>query len=121
MKNKITWEQVYQLPLKYDEMLYAWSKNNTMALMFNKVVKEDDRETIVKTINGESDMKIEGLDFKGCDFFINGNYAFCVRGWGYLTGIGGLGLTANKACEIQYGFIRHIYEKLCFNPNTKHN
>ena len=83
-KKEITkWEQVYQLPLHNDKYApYVWSKNGTMSLMFDFSVTDKDREMIVKTINGETDKKIEGLTFDGCDFFVNGNYIFCVRGWG---------------------------------------
>ena len=115
-KKQITkWEQVYQLPIKYDGILYCWAKNGTMALMFDDIVNENDRNKIVNAINGNGDKKIENLSFKGCDFFINDNYVFCVRGWGNLTGVGGLNLTQEKALKIQDGFINHVHKALAKN------
>lgn len=111
-KKIITWEDVYQLPLKYDGYTYCWSKNVTMSIMFDPIVSKKNREKITSAINNETSEKIEGLKYNGCEFYINGIYVFCVRGWGYLTGIGALNLDEEKALEIQNDFIRYIYEKL---------
>ena len=112
MKKKITWQSVYKLPLKYDDMCYAWSKNKTMSLMFDFGMSEKDKHRIVDVINGDSDSKIENLTHDECDFKIGGKYAFCVRGWGHLTGIGGLNLPEEEAASIQDGFIDYVYNKL---------
>lgn len=57
-------------------MNYCWSKNGTMTLMFDEVLNEFDRKMIVKAINGETELKMEGLTFDGCDFLLNGTYIF---------------------------------------------
>jgi|AntDeeMinimDraft_6_1070357.scaffolds.fasta_scaffold09260_2 hypothetical protein len=119
-KKEITkWEQVYQLPIKYDDMNYCWSKNGTMTLMFDEVVSEEDRQMIVKAVNGETELKMEGLTFDGCDFLLDGTYIFCVRGWGNLTGIGALNLPEEKALKIQDEFINHVHRALAKNTETK--
>ena len=111
--NKLNdWEKVYQLPIHYDSYNYAWAKNGTMALMFNGVLSKDDRIKITDSLNGETNYKIDGLTVDGCDFSINGVYAFCVRGWGNLTGTGALNYSEEKATKIQDGFINYIKLKL---------
>ena len=93
-------------------MNYCWAKNGTMTLMFDEVLSEYDRKMIVKAVNGETELKMEGLTVDGCDFFKDGTYIFCVRGWGHLTGIGALNLTEEKAVEIQDGFINHVLKSV---------
>lgn len=107
------WQDVYKLPLNLDEWSdnYAWCKDGTMALTFDGL-SVNERERCVKTINGEDNFKISGLSFDGCDFYQNGDYIFCVRGWGNLTGIGALNLPEEKALEIQDGFVQYIFDKL---------
>ena len=118
-KKEITkWEQVYQLPIKYDDMNYAWAKNGTMALMFDEVLSEDDRKLIIQAINGETELKFEGLTVDGCDFLKDETYIFCVRGWGNLTGTAALNLPEEKAIEIQDGFINHILKAVGKNIIT---
>jgi hypothetical protein len=116
MKNKeiTNWKQVYQLPIKYDGVTYAWSKNNNMTLMFERSISEKDRILIVDAINGESNLKIENLTFDGCDFLLEGGHIFCVRGWGNLIGQGGLNLSEDRATEIQDGFINHVFKSLSY-------
>lgn len=113
VKNEIyKWEQIYELPISYDGLLYCWSKNNTMSLMFNDTLNEEQINKIINSINGIEKIKIEKLSNKGCDFFINEKYVFCVRGWGKLTGVGALNLSVEKAVKIQDGFIKHIKNSL---------
>lgn len=111
-KNITTWQQVYKLPLHLDEhSSYAWSENDTMSLMFDGDYKKN-RQNIIDAINGVNEFKISNLSINGCDFFENGNYIFCVRGWGNLTGIGALNFKKEKAIKIQDGFINYILNLL---------
>jgi hypothetical protein len=110
------WKQVYELPLSYDDYVYAWSKNNVMSLMFAfGMLTRDERKKCIEAINGKSDFKIENLTLDGCDFLKNGEYIFCVRGWGNLTGIGGCNLNNIDALKIQEGFINHVFKALAKN------
>lgn len=116
MKNKnITWERVYELPLEYDGYNYAWAKNGTMSLMFEFELKTEDCQRIVDIINGDRKGIIKGLFHDEHEFFIEDQYIFCVRGWGYLTGVGGLNLPPEKAAKIQDEFIQFILKKLTKN------
>lgn len=110
--SKISWKDVYKLPLEYDGYTYCWSKNGTMSIMFSRDVSEKDRKRIVDSINGKSSSKIDGLTSNGPDFYQDNQYLFCVRGWGYLTGIGGLNLPEKKAIKLQDDFINHVLDKL---------
>ena len=111
-KTKImNWKDVYQLPLKYDGYNYAWAENGTMTLMFDGL-KENERKQIVSAINGESEFCVKGLTFDGCEFYVDREYVFCVRGWGRLTGTGGLNLGTKKAEKIQDEFIKFIANTL---------
>lgn len=113
MKNKhITWEKTYQLPLHFDGWNYAWAANDTMSLMFEFGMTKEDCQKIVDIINGDIEGSIEGIRNEDHEFFMGETYIFCVRGWGYLTGIGGLNLPQEKAAEIQDGFIKFIFGRL---------
>jgi hypothetical protein len=114
MNKKIkSWEDVYKLPLKLDEYgnQYVWCDNDVMAITFDSLT-DNERDECVKAINGKSNFKINNLSYKDSDFYQNSEYIFCVRGWGHLTGIGGLNLSAKKALKIQDGFVNYIFEKL---------
>ena len=39
--KKITWENVYQLPIGYDNIGYCWTKNRVMALTFSFDLSEE--------------------------------------------------------------------------------
>lgn len=110
MKQKL-WEKYYQPPFHYDGYSYVWSFNDTMTLMFVNTPKEEVAK-ILRAINGEKEHKIEGLTHEGVDFFLNGIYIFCVRGWGFLTGRGAMNLPIEKAEKIQDSFVEYVYKTL---------
>lgn len=71
---------------------------------------------IIDVINGDcvSDFKPEWKlsDDEPCKITYKGEYQFLVRGWGYLTGCGGLNLPEELAAKMQDGFIEYILDKL---------
>ena len=115
--NPIKWEDVWELPLsKYDYVDYVDSSNGVLALSHFKDEWTFDDVTIkkiVSIINGEvnSDF-LPAWKAKGCEIFYQEDYAFCVRGWGYLTGTGGLHLSESIAESIQDEFISYILSRL---------
>ena len=113
MKNKKpkSWEEYYELPIKYDYG-YGFCKNNTMALTFNHDLPDEDCEKIVDVINGKSEMKINGLAQIQNDFYQDGELIFFIRGWGGLIGIGGHNMSEDEAVKIQDGFIEYVFNKL---------
>ena len=71
-------------------------------------------EKIVEKLNGNSSIKFDS-DFTiqdGIDFYYAGEYAFCIRGWGHLTGTGALHLSDAEAVSIQDDFAKWVLETL---------
>ena len=109
----MNWKNYYKLPLKL-ECGYAWGKDGGMALTFDYDSKNTDSIAIIDAINGTEHDKfiITDLTYDGVDFYQNGKYIFCVRGWGNLTGIGGHNFSPKKASQIQDEFVKHIFNQL---------
>lgn len=111
--SQITWEQVWELPLRKDEHsnVYAWANNGTMALTF----ATDDLSLIkgiVDRINGKEAEISKKWDRSGTTFYCDGKVAFIVRGWGHLVGGGALALPMDEAVRIQDEFCDFILSKL---------
>ena len=111
------WKDIWKLPLdKNNHYDYIYSSNKVLALSSFRDDWACDAEIIDKIvgiINGEinSDFLPE-WQAKGCDILYQGEYAFCVRGWGYLIGTGGLNLSVDAAKETQNRFISYILSRL---------
>ena len=111
------WKDIWKLPLKkLDDIDYVYSSNEVLALSFFRdewALDDAIINKIVDIINGdiESDFLPE-WQTKGCDISYQGEYAFCVRGWGHLTGCGALHLPEDTAVKIQDGFISYILSRL---------
>lgn len=112
MKTDLTWEQVYDLPLTSDGSGYLWSKSGVMALQFDKIVSKEKRQQINNLINGENVVRLEGISNNSVDFYENGVYIFCIRGWGNLTGTAALNLPLDQASKIQDGFVAHVLNSI---------
>lgn len=121
------WTECYKLPLHLVLYgVYAFDADGSMALScFN--YKYDERgnymagereriKHIIDVINGEkpSDFEPEWeLDEnETCQINYKGEFQFLVRGWGHLTGCGGLNLPEELAAEMQDGFINYILDRL---------
>lgn len=115
---KRIFEKYFKLPFKADKFgIYAWDANDKMVLQFDyEIFDEEEMEMLVTQINGETpengNITFGELTYKNSDFFSNGEYIFCIRGWGYLTGEGGMNLTETEACEIQDDLANYILNKL---------
>ena len=115
--NSIKWEDVWKLPLeKSDYIDYVHSSNGVLAYSRFKADWAFDDATInkiVSIINGEIDSDfLPEWQANGCEILYQGEYAFCVRGWGYLIGIGGLNLPIDVAEKIQDEFISYTLNRL---------
>lgn len=121
------WRDCYKLPLHLDKYcVYALDANDGTALssfnlkydeIGNYLPGEQERiKHIIDVINGDcvSDFKPEWKlsDDEPCKITYKGEYQFLVRGWGYLTGCGGLNLPEELAAKMQDGFIEYILDKL---------
>ena len=112
------WREVYQLTLRSDSGSYVWSNNGTMTFTFDFDYDYGEKrkmiEKIVEKLNGNSSIKFDS-DFTiqdGIDFYYAGEYAFCIRGWGHLTGTGALHLSDAEAVSIQDDFAKWVLETL---------
>lgn len=122
--DSIKWEDVWNLPLRksdyddYDD--YVYSSNRVLALSYFKdewVFDEMTVNKIVSIINGEINSDFHPKwEANGCEILYRGVYAFCVRGWGYLTGTGGLNLSKDIAKNLQDEFISYILSRLNNKP-----
>ncbi|MBR2265484.1 MAG: hypothetical protein IJ882_02235 [Paludibacteraceae bacterium] len=113
--ENIHWNDVYKLPLRADyHGSYAWTPDDTMALDFDFDVDMKVREEIIAIINGEKESDTKGRWYVGnaIDFFLDGLYVFCVRGWGHLTGTGAMHLPEESADRIQDEFVKYIFSRL---------
>lgn len=121
------WTECYKLPLHLDDYcVYAWDAESSMALSnFNLKYDEEGNylhgeqeriKHIIDVINGDcsSDFEPE-WDISNddpCKITYKGKQQFLVRGWGHLTGCGGLNLPEKLASEMQDGFIDYILGRL---------
>lgn len=128
------WTECYTLPLHLDDYcLYAWDVDGNMALSaFNLVYDENgdfasgEKERInhiIDIINGKCPTDYEAKWTTGDDntveIYYDGKFQFLVRGWGYLTGCGGLNLPEDLAEKMQDGFIEYILDKLNGSNSAK--
>ena len=128
------WKEVYKLPVEIDTYcpFMVLTADKQRAFDFEWEAWEDyDKKfdasvinikpLIVDKLNGK-DVKIEHLsDFKYDDngmttatYDADGKEynIMLIRGWGHLTGIGGLHLSDKEACKIQDDFGRYIANQL---------
>ena len=112
------WREVYQLPFKSDSGSYVWSDNGTMTFTFDFDYDYGEKrkmiQKVVDKLNGDSSIKFDSKFTMqdGIDIYYNGKYAFCVRGWGRLTGVGALHLSDAEAVSIQDDFVKWVLETL---------
>ena len=114
------WTECYKLPLHSDDYFtYAWDANSIPALDFynlcDKDGGEEDIKHIIDIINGECPTDYKAKWTVGDDvteIYYNGELQFLARGWGYLTGCGGLNLPEDLAAKMQDEFIAYILDKL---------
>lgn len=124
METKITFKDVWKAPFKYDDWSYIWDSNNVMVFTFNDYVctKKVNGELIwdnsfcynfVNLLNDKPGEKLSNLEIRDeCDLYMNGEELGCFRGWGHLTGTGGLNLDYKEAAKVQDDFIKWCIKKL---------
>lgn len=118
MEN-MTFKDAWTLPFKGDPIgytIYIWDSKNHVC--FNYL--DDDREKydrIINLLNGEDATPFKKCNIKGdyisvYDYDVDVKPILLVRGWGYLTGSGGLKLDAEKAKKLQEDLIEYCRDKL---------
>ena len=76
-------------------------------------ISEDKQQLIVDILNGktESDLNLS-LSYNNGIIYAQEREFIIIRGWGYLTGSGGLGLSQEVAALIQDQFALYIINKI---------
>ena len=119
MKEKVTphFSEVFKGPFTADEQCcYIWCNDGTQVCF--DVMDERDAalgKRIADCLNDAPDKKTFydiGVSKDGQYICDGHSPILCVRGWGHLTGTGGLNLTGKQAREIQDEFVRWAAEQL---------
>lgn len=122
MADKIEkFTDAWKLPFKKDPEglhIYIWDSNNRMCFTyFGKDQETYDR--IVDILNGKSTNFFKGSGFSEDKIAVTDDPketdvrpCLLVRGWGYLTGSGGLHLPPEKAIELQKQLLEYTCKKL---------
>lgn len=110
----MTAKDVYKPPF-YADGGYIWSSEDVMSLMATDCHGDPEKlmERVCEILNGESESvgnpnitHADGEIYNGQDIIM------CVRGYGHLTGIGGLNLSSEEALAIQDEFAHWVVTKL---------
>ena len=117
------WKSVYKFPLELKYSTKVMTPDFEMAFDFiPSFIKDidtlqislEDKQKIVRILNG-SDEKVKTLhnySYKNGTIFVNDLALIWIRGWGHLTGQGGLRLKDDEAVSIQDGFANFIISAL---------
>jgi len=113
-------KEIYTLPLKN-----TWGKVFTkddnlafdfpMRFIFPDCIKlsEESQDELVAIINGEKpNTKKHNFTYDDGNILLDDKLFIIIRGWGHLTGIGGLNLSSEEAVVIQDNFAKYIIGKL---------
>lgn len=120
------WQEYYKLPLKVDEYctIITWTAENQRAFDWLINATLEQKQQLIDVINGaNSDRKFKNQFYReGIHIYSKASELkevpiLRVRGWGYLTGIGGLHLSQEEAIKIQDEFGDYIVEQLNKNTN----
>ncbi len=98
--------EIFPAPYTTDGV-YVYDANNQMCLMAGDCANypEEMLSRICEILNGTAPTKgNSGVGVDGPYIYLNGDLLLVVRGWGYLTGTGGLHLDNEEAAKIQDDF-----------------
>lgn len=112
MKN---WKDVYELPLKKD-FPPSWIYDSKGNFVFQFISFDENlQDKVLQVINGERKVSGKTSEFIYEKGFIQakdtGAKLILIRGWGGLTGSGGLNLSGEEASNIQNTFAEFIISK----------
>lgn len=91
---------------------YIFDKNGVMVFTFNFGIKEEIRKRVTSLLNDEKKYEPFDLHIVWSQVWFNDVPVGFFRGWGHLTGVGGLHLDFEEAEETQNAFIKDCMEKL---------
>ena len=117
----MNYTDIWKRPFTYDDYGYVWSKNTVMTFTVDMDMMEREEQNMhdfcnnmVAALNGDECKKYPGLHIKdGCDLYKDNKLIGYFRGWGHLTG--GLGLSEEKAANLQDELINEVLSKISEN------
>lgn len=108
-------EKAFKLPFNLGKIgSHIWDANGEMIGMVPDIEKEI-RQEVIDTINGFTNRRMtNNVEYdKDTGFITVDGFKFIlIRGWGYLTGVGGLNLPDDEAIAIQDDLAKYIVERL---------
>lgn len=102
--------EIYKPPFSTDGV-YIWSSNGVMSLMAADCVNNPERimERTCQILNGESkSIGNPNISYSDGDIYNGANLLMVIRGFGHLTGIGGLNMSVENALKIQDEFGKYV-------------
>lgn len=130
--KQLSFKDVYEFPLELHFDMKAMTPKYEMAFDFipsflsktykSMQISTEAKEKIIRIVNG-ADEKLKNtfeLTFEDDAIKANGLILILLRGWGHLTGAGGLGLPPDEALRLQTELGEYILERLtkCQNLNS---
>lgn len=120
----MTFKEVYKFPLKGDEYcdIITWTADKQRAFDWRVDISLEKQQELIDVINGTKQPQFkykfyrDGIEIYSENPIFKGEPILIIRGWGYLTGIGGLYLPQEEAIQIQDEFGDYIVEQL--NKNS---
>lgn len=114
--------KAFKMPFKSDGIAYIFDANGNMVLQTIKDLNPENMDKLCRLLNCETDAIYDNYWEYDRDREIitqNGQDMYSVRGWGYLTGIGGLDLEVEDAILIQDDLGEYIAERMRKNDTTR--
>ena len=116
----MNWKNIYKLPLKVDEdcPIITWTADNQRAFDWCVDVSSEKQQELIDMINSTKQHQFkykfyrEGIEIYSENPIFKREPVLLIRGWGYLTGIGGLHLSEKEAIKIQDEFGDYIVKQL---------
>jgi hypothetical protein len=121
----MTFKEVYKFPLKVDEYcpIITWTADKQRAFDWCVDISLEKQQELIDIINGTKQYQFkykfyrEDIEIYSENPIFKGEPVLLIRGWGYLTGVGGLHLSQEEAIKIQDEFGDYIVEQLNKNTN----
>lgn len=121
----MTFKDCYKLPLSVDEYcsIITWTADNKRAFDWCVNISPEKQQELIDMLNGTKQHQFkykfyrDGIEIYSENPKFNGKPILMIRGWGYLTGIGGLHLSQEEAIKIQDEFGDYIVEQLNKDEN----
>jgi hypothetical protein len=121
----MTFKDVYKFPLKVDDYcpIITWTADKQRAFDWCVDISLEKQQELIDVLNGAKQHQFkykfyrEDIEIYSENPIFKGKPVLCIRGWGYLTGPGGLHLSAEEAIKIQNDFGDYIVEQLNKDEN----